>query len=96
MSSTVQNIIIILGIILIASLGYYLYTQSDSISLQNGQVNNQAAAETSQFLARLNELKSITLKADIFSDPRFQSLEDSSKVVVPVPVGRSNPFTPTN
>lgn len=96
MSSTIQNIIMLLGIILIAALGYYLYTQNDTASLQNGQVNNQAAAETSQFLIRLNELKLIKLEADIFNDPKFHSLVDSSRIVFPVPLGRTNPFSPIN
>ncbi len=96
MNSTLQNIFIILGIIAIGALGYYLFIQNNDISLQNAEIDNQAAAETSVFLQRLNELKLVRFDGVIFTDERFISLVDSTEVVVPVPTGRSNPFAESN
>jgi hypothetical protein len=96
MTSKLQNAFVLIGIIGIAAIGYYLYTQNGDISLNNAEVDNQAAAETAVFLQKLNELKRIQLEGSIISDERFISLIDSSKPVVPVPVGRSNPFTLSN
>jgi hypothetical protein len=96
MTPKIQNVFIIIGIIAIAGIGYYLYTQNGGISLNNEAVDNQAAAETAVFLQKLNELKRIELKGSILNDERFITLVDSSEVVVPVPVGRSNPFTESN
>ena len=96
MTPKLQNALIFLGIIAIAGLGYYLYTQKDGTALTNIQVDNQAAAETAEFLQRLNELKTISLEGAIFSDERFLTLSDFSQAVIPVPIGRSNPFEETN
>ncbi len=93
MSATIQNLIVILGVVLLAFLGYYLYTQNASAQLANGTVDNQVAIETSQFLDRLVTLQGITLDGTLFADPRFQNLVDFSEPVVPQPVGRDNPFS---
>jgi len=96
MNSKLQNALIILGIVAIAGIGYYLYTQKSNVSLNNTLVNNQAAAETAEFLQRLNDLKVITLDGVIFTDERFMTLVDTSDIVIPVPVGRENPFATHN
>jgi len=96
MTSTLQNTFVIIGIIAIAGIGYYLYTENGDVSLQNTEVDNQAAAETAVFLQKLNELKSIKLEGAILRDDRFVSLLDLSDIVVPVPVGRDNPFAERN
>jgi hypothetical protein len=96
MTPRLQNALIFLGIISIAGLGYYLYVQKDGSSLNNSLVDNQAAAETAEFLQRLNDLKTIKLEGKIFKDDRFTSLQDLSQPVVPVPMGRTNPFTSDN
>ena len=96
MTTRLQNAFIILGIVAIAGLGYYLYLQKDEVSLNNSLVDNQAAAETAEFLQRLNDLKVIKLEGAVFSDTRFTSLQNFSESVVPVPVGRTNPFTTHN
>ncbi len=93
MSSRVQNLLMILGIVLIAALGYYLMTQRSATGLQGSMPNSQIAAESSTFLRRLNDLKSITLDGSVFSNPRFRILVDFSEPITPEPVGRTNPFT---
>jgi hypothetical protein len=97
MSSLLQNIIVIGGIVLLAGFGYYLYTQNAALDVStDSTVSSQVAAETADFLRRLNELKAIELKGEIFSDPRFLSLRDYSSPISPEAVGDSNPFDVTN
>ena len=96
MTGKLQNTLVLLGIIAIAAAGYYLFVQNGSITLNNQSVDNQASADTAQFLRKLNELKVIKLDGSIFSDSRFISLVDYSEVVVPVSQGRANPFVNPN
>ena len=42
----------------------------------------------------LLDLRAIRLDGQIFSDPAFQSLRDSSVDIVLEPIGRVNPFAP--
>jgi len=96
MNSKLQNTLIIIGIVAIAGIGYYLYEQNSVITLQGNSVDNTKAVETADFLQRLNELKVITLDGVILQDERFKTLVDSSQVIVPVSVGRKNPFAARN
>lgn len=94
MSSTIQNLIVVLGLIVIAGLGYYLYNQNKESLLSSGNetVQSQAELESVDFLRKLNELKSLSLDGSIFTDPRFQSFVDREPPVVEEEVGRENPF----
>lgn len=97
MSSLIQNSVIVLGLLAIVGLGYYLYAQNSSSTLdQNTRVSNQVAIETAEFLRRLNELKAMELGTEIFSDPRFASLEYTTTPPPSEPVGRVNPFNITS
>lgn len=97
MSSIIQNIIIVLGLIVVAGLGYYLFSQNASGTLEfvNQPVSSQAVAESADFLQKLNKLKSISLDGSLFSDPRFQSLVNNTQPVIEVNIGRPNPFLET-
>ena len=94
MSSRLQNLIVFLGLIIIAALGYYLYSNNrDSVlSLNSDTVNTQVAIESAEFAERLEELKSITLDDSLFTDPRFQSFINYRPPVIEEEVGRANPF----
>ncbi len=98
MSTLLQNILILVGLLCVGGLGYYLYMQNSDSSLdtQNAQVSNQVAIETAEFLRRLNELKAITLDTSVFSDPRFSSLVEMTTTPPVERVGRNNPFEITS
>jgi hypothetical protein len=96
MSSSLQNILMILGIVVIAALGYYMYSQNSASTLNNSGIDAQAAVGAENFIRRLEELKTISFDGVIFTDDRFESLVDGTKVVIPVTVGRENPFVPRN
>lgn len=95
MSSLIQNIIILGGIVVILGLGFYLYTQKSSEAVEGG-VSVQIELENEEFLRRLKELQSIELNGEIFSDARFLSLKNFSAPVISEPVGRLNPFEVTD
>ncbi len=96
MISQFQNLFILIGIIALAGLGYYLFIQKDAVTLNNEQIDNQISIDTSEFLHRLNHLKTIQLDGAILKDNRFLTLIDFSDDVAPVPIGRSNPFVHNN
>lgn len=94
MSSNLQNLLVLLGLVCIAGLGYYLYTQkqASTLDIEGGTSVSQANVESAAFLQKLNELKEIELNGQLFSDPRFQSLVNNRQPVIEEPVGRANPF----
>jgi len=95
MSALIQNILIIGGILVILGLGYFMYTQDARLDTKT-QLSAQVAAESEQFLRRLNELKAIELNGDLFSDPRFVSLINYQVPVLPEPIGNKTPFDISN
>lgn len=93
MSSLIKNILIVLGLIVTAALGYYLFViEQGAVISGNERVTAQAEIETQEFLQRLNELKNISLSDSLFADQRFRSLIDNSRPVPTLPIGKQNPF----
>lgn len=94
MGSIFKNILVIGGLLAIAAVGYYLIVmeRDSTIDTNNQFVLGQAERETQEFLRRLDEIRAIQLRAEIFADPRFNSFVDFTEPVEPVPFGRENPF----
>lgn len=61
------------------------------VSAGSGVVSTQAGGE---MLALLASMRTIRLDESLFSDPKFQSLQDFSVSLNPEPKGRPNPFAP--
>jgi len=97
MSTIIQNAIVVIGLFVLAGLGYYLYVENSRADLDTSSsiTANQASIESANFLRLLAELREIELNVSIFSDSRFQSLRDNTPDVVEVPVGRENPYEET-
>lgn len=97
MSSSLQNLIALFGIVVLGVVGYFLYVQNDDLLIAPATTaSNEASIEAAQFLARLNELKLLRLDDSLFNDPRFRSLQDIREPVVPTEIGRTNPFAVSN
>jgi hypothetical protein len=97
MSSSLQNLIALLGIVVLGVVGYFLYVQNDTVLVSSTvSSSNEASLEAAQFLSRLNELKLLRLDDSLFNDPRFRSLRDVREPVVPTAIGRTNPFAVPN
>lgn len=93
MSSLVKNIVAIIGLVVLAALGYYLFLAEDKAALDDtADMVGQGELETQEFLRRLDSLQRISLPTDIFSDPRFISLMDFGSTPEEVPYGRETPF----
>lgn len=96
MSPLIKNLLLALGLALIAWLGYSFFLKSDEamVNSSNGSLVSGAVRDGQDFLIKLNQLKAIDLSGAIFNDPRFRSLEDKRQDVVSEPAGRDNPFLP--
>ncbi len=92
MTARIQNLLILVGIVLIGGLGYYLYTTNSESLLQESATDNQAAAESAMLVRRLNLIKDVSFEATLFSDPAFTSLVDFSEPINQTSYGKLNPF----
>lgn len=95
MTSAMQNLLIFLGLIGLAVFAYYLLVVQNDSTL-NSSASELTDVESRLFLRQLNELKSINLQTDIFTNPDFRNLENQSASINPQPIGRDNPFVPQN
>ncbi|MBY0309943.1 hypothetical protein K2Q16_02245 [Patescibacteria group bacterium] len=92
-----KNIITIIGLLVVAAAGIYLFTQRDAANLvlnDSVDVSSSVLASTQVFIERWVVLESLTIEPEIFEDPRFTSLESYTTPVPARPVGRTNPFEP--
>ena len=95
MSDILKNLLVGIVAILMCALGYYLYTQSgaNTLSLDGTSVNSDdLLSRTEIFIERRAVLEAITIKIDLFSDPRFTSLRSYTTSVPEQSVGRLNIF----
>ncbi len=110
MSPKIKNILIFtsIGLLLFLTYTYFIKGNNDStvqglttsapvtpITPASGVGAVASPAVAGDFLSLLLSVKSIKLNVSIFSDPAFQSLQDSSILLVPDGTeGRLNPFAP--
>lgn len=98
MKKIIQNGIILIGFVLLAAAGYYLYLQQGDqlLQLADADLTAQLERESRTFIAKQNELRSIKLETELFSDSRFTDLRSFSVAVPELRTGRSNPFSEIN
>lgn len=92
-----KNTIVILGLVIIAAAGVYLFLNRDAtqLMLDNSEgVSEAVLASTQVFIERRAILESLTLDTTLLDDSRFLSLRSFSRPVSERPVGRDNPFAP--
>lgn len=88
-------------VIIIGVLGFFLYKgvakdDTDTLSVEgvvtaDGVDISTVGADISVLLAQINSLQ---IDAAIFKDPVYQSLNDFTNEVAPLPQGKKNPFAP--
>lgn len=95
MSPLIKNILIavIAAAVLYFGYSFFFAGDDDLLTAENALVSSEVSRETQQFLVRLQQLRTIELRQDIFTDDRFRSLVDHRQDVVEEPVGRANPFS---
>ncbi len=97
MSKIGQNIIVILGIILVVFTAYYFFTQESALGLNTGgseQELQQLLQSAQLFSERQASLNAIELNTEILESEAFNSLVDFSEEPKEFQVGRSDPFLP--
>jgi len=100
MTDIVKNILIGLIIVVVLFAAYKLLvskkeepkvTTSSTVGVRSGDIfTTREAAST------LQKIKSIEVDTSLFSGEVFKSLKDFRVEVLPVPVGRDNPFAPVD
>jgi len=90
-----KGILLLIIVVILLFVGYTTFFK-DKVpeGLLTADDAGPAKAVERELLGLLLELKSIELDGAIFADPAFQSLQDFSKDLIPLPIGRSNPFAP--
>lgn len=98
---TLINIAIAIAALGVAFGAYWMFFRGDS-SLEDAPSAEDlvqtvvVAEEVARTMRELQTLKtSVAESVALFGTPAFKNLEDFSQVVSEEPVGRANPFTPT-
>lgn len=95
MSSIIQNVIIVIGLLCVAGLGYFLITQNE-MSLgslgSSSEVNEVDFMSARAFAAQVNLLKQATVDTSVLQDQTFRNLQSYRPIVNPVSVGNQSPF----
>lgn len=97
-AALIKNAVILLGVILLGSAGYYLYLQEGDllVGLADEDMTAQLERESRSFIARQNEIRKINLRTELFADTRFTTLRSNSTPVPTLQTGRRNPFESIN
>lgn len=99
MNKSLTNIIVLVGIIITAVAGYFLFTQDAmqfSTTSNSDQQLQQLLLSSQLFVERSRTLSTIAIDTTLFEDPVFNSLKSYSPPPNEFPVGRTNPFAPAN
>jgi len=97
MNKSLTNIVVLVGIIVTAVAGYFLFSQNSSplaSSSPSDQQLQQLLMSSQLFVERSRALSEIDMDTTVFDDPVFNSLKSYSPPPNEFPVGRSNPFAP--
>lgn len=95
MSHLIKNLLIVLVVVLVF-FGVYLFMNSAAIDGGSATADEEIIARTNQILSDTKKVSSYELNLDIFSDNRFNTLQDFHTMIPDVSTGRSNPFLPVN
>jgi len=94
-----NNIIILVVTIIVLGLAFsYLFNSGvvDTSSSLSSQASYTVDVNAKEILKLLTDMDKVVLNDSVFKLPVFQSLKDTSVVLVSQPVGRLNPFAPMN
>ncbi|PCI30052.1 hypothetical protein COB52_01930 [Candidatus Kaiserbacteria bacterium] len=93
-----NKIILVILIVIIAALGWFGLSgnQTTSSLLTNDSRSSGNVVVDQDILRLLLDMRSIQLDSSIFENPAFGKLQDFGKQIIPEPVGRDNPFLPSN
>ena len=88
---TQQILVILIVLLLLAFLGYKLFTK-EPVALDTNVVVSSTEIVGQDILALVEQLKAISIDQDFFSSVLFNNLKDFSQSLFPEARGRVNPF----
>jgi hypothetical protein len=86
--------IVVIGVIIAAVAGLYLYSSNSGGSATVTSAMEEDSPISHEVLATLGNLRTIKLDDSLFQDPLFLSLSDFGVTIPPAAAGRRNPFAP--
>ena len=96
MSETIRNLLILVSIIALATVGWFMYDQNRKLQLQmTGGIGQDIQVETQRFIRDQSRLSSLSMDSELFLDTNFTGLYSITLPIETFPVGRSNPFIPS-
>lgn len=92
-----QTTVIAVGIVVVGVLAYVFFFQGEGNqgALTTSATDPQVVAANQEFITLFSTLRRIDLDTRIFESEYYQSLIDFSRPISVEPVGRDNPFAPT-
>lgn len=93
-----KTTLIALAIVLAGAAVYFFFFRSTEPESTNGLStfgNSEIQVANQQFIALFGRLQRVEFETGILEDPQFVGLVDFSQPITPEPIGRSNPFAPT-
>lgn len=95
--SSIKKWILIGGVAVIAIVMYFYFNGKTKVEDTNGVAvvpTSGVAADESQVLSLLNQIRSLHIDSQLFQDPSYTALIDYSVRIPEQGVGRPNPFAP--
>jgi len=89
-----KNLILVIGIVITAAAGVYIYTQRDSAQLvfEGGAVSDDVLMRTRAFIDHRRVLEEVSLTTTVLTDGRLSALRSFTQPITERPAGRINPF----
>jgi hypothetical protein len=90
--------IIVLAVLLAGTTWYMLRdaAPADQLVTENFAESGSPVQAERDIVATLLQLRTVSLDGTVFINPAFRALQDFGSEIVTEPVGRENPFAPTN
>lgn len=90
---------IVIIVIVVLGIGFLIFASTRKSDDVNDALAEPLARSNTEILgaeiiSALNQIESLRLSREIFTDPVFLSLTDRSETIPPEPVGKRNPFDP--
>ena len=93
-----NKIILIVLVVVIVAFAWFGLSDREPPSrvLTTTESADDSSVAEQESLRFLLNMRSIRLDISIFESPAFNSLRDFGREIIPEPIGRSNPFAPTD
>lgn len=88
--------LVLLVVLIGAAWWSFTSTSAPAPVLSTSAIGAATDTRDANIVSTLLQLQAVTLSGTVFSDSGFLSLQDFTTQVVSEPVGRPNPFAPTN